>query len=65
LAKKQFNEAELVNLTVMIGAINLWNRLQIAARAGHPSMLRPEVSAACCRLKFLLLTVEYNGEDWE
>lgn len=34
--KKQFSEAELVYLTVMIGAINLWNRLQIAARASHP-----------------------------
>jgi AhpD family alkylhydroperoxidase len=34
--KKEFSEAELVNLTVMIGAINLWNRLQIAARAAHP-----------------------------
>jgi len=24
---------EIVNLTVMVGAINQWNRLQIAARA--------------------------------
>ena len=36
LVKSQFSEAEIVNLTVMIGAINLWNRLQIAARAVHP-----------------------------
>ena len=36
LVKSQFSEAELVNLTVMIGAINTWNRLQIAARAVHP-----------------------------
>lgn len=36
LVKKQFNESELVNLTVAIGAINLWNRLQIASRAVHP-----------------------------
>lgn len=36
LVKAQFSEAEIVNLTVMIGAINLWNRLQIAARAVHP-----------------------------
>lgn len=36
LARSQFSEAEIVNLTVMIGAINLWNRLQIAARAIHP-----------------------------
>jgi alkylhydroperoxidase family enzyme len=36
LVRSQFNEAEIVNLTVMVGAINLWNRLQIAARAVHP-----------------------------
>ncbi len=36
LVKKQFNEVELVNLTLTIGAINLWNRLQVAARAAHP-----------------------------
>jgi AhpD family alkylhydroperoxidase len=35
LVRSQFSEAEIVNLTVMIGAINLWNRLQIAARAVH------------------------------
>jgi AhpD family alkylhydroperoxidase len=34
--KSQFSEAEIVYLTVVIGAINLWNRLQIAARAVHP-----------------------------
>ncbi|ATU93593.1 carboxymuconolactone decarboxylase family protein [Phyllobacterium zundukense] len=37
LVKKQFNEVELVNLTLTIGAINLWNRLQVAARAAHPA----------------------------
>lgn len=36
LVKSQFSEAEIVNLTVLIGAINLWNRLQISARAIHP-----------------------------
>jgi AhpD family alkylhydroperoxidase len=35
LVKSEFTEVEVVNLTVMIGAINLWNRLQIAARAVH------------------------------
>ena len=35
LVKSEFTEAEVVSLTVMIGAINLWNRLQIAARAVH------------------------------
>ena len=34
--KEQFSEAELVNLTALIGAINLWNRLQISSRAAHP-----------------------------
>jgi AhpD family alkylhydroperoxidase len=36
LVKSQFSETEIVNLTVLIGAINLWNRLQISARAIHP-----------------------------
>ena len=31
-----FNEAETVNLTMLIGAINAWNRLAIAFRAVHP-----------------------------
>jgi len=34
--KNQFSEAEITALTVMIGQINSWNRLQIAARAAHP-----------------------------
>ena len=44
-AESQFSESELVNLTVMIGAINTWNRLQIAARAVHP-MKKPASAAA-------------------
>jgi AhpD family alkylhydroperoxidase len=35
-ARAQFNEAELVNLTILIGQINLWNRVSIAFRAQHP-----------------------------
>jgi AhpD family alkylhydroperoxidase len=31
-----FTEAEQVNLTLAIGAINLWNRLQVGLRAAHP-----------------------------
>jgi AhpD family alkylhydroperoxidase len=38
LVAAQFNEAEQANLTIAIGAINLWNRLQIGVRATHPSM---------------------------
>src|ERR1700754_4411165 len=34
--KSQFNESEIVALCVVIGQINNWNRLQIAARFVHP-----------------------------
>jgi len=36
-AKKQFNEKEIVDLTIVAGVINLWNRIAIATRAvpGH------------------------------
>tara|TARA_R110002110_G_scaffold104517_3_gene263522 strand:+ start:222 stop:809 length:588 start_codon:yes stop_codon:yes gene_type:complete len=36
LMKAEFTEAEQVNLTLAIGAINVWNRLQIGFRAAHP-----------------------------
>ena len=36
LARSQFSEAEIVSLTILVGQINSWNRLQIAARATHP-----------------------------
>jgi len=36
LVKSQFSEAEQVNLTLLIGAINVWNRLQVGFRAAHP-----------------------------
>jgi len=36
LAKSQFSEGEIVALTILIGQINAWNRLQIAARVVHP-----------------------------
>lgn len=32
-ARKHFSEAEIVNLTTLIGAINAWNRLAISFRA--------------------------------
>jgi AhpD family alkylhydroperoxidase len=35
LVKAQFNDTEIATLSIMIGQINLWNRLQIAARASH------------------------------
>lgn len=36
LVKAQFSEAEQVTLTLLIGAINVWNRLQVGFRAAHP-----------------------------
>ncbi|WP_300300214.1 carboxymuconolactone decarboxylase family protein, partial [Ferrovibrio sp.] len=36
LVKAQFSEAEQVQLTLLIGAINVWNRLQVGFRAAHP-----------------------------
>jgi AhpD family alkylhydroperoxidase len=35
LIKAEFTEAEQVNLTFAIGAINTWNRLQVGFRALH------------------------------
>lgn len=35
--KAEFSEAEQVNLTLAIGAINVWNRLQVGFRAVHPA----------------------------
>ena len=34
--KAEFGEAEQVQLTLLIGAINVWNRLQVGFRAPHP-----------------------------
>ncbi|MGY3123371.1 AhpD family alkylhydroperoxidase [Bradyrhizobium sp. S3.14.4] len=34
--RAQFSDAETVNLTMLIGAINAWNRIAIAFRAVHP-----------------------------
>jgi len=36
LVKSQFSESEIVALSVLIGQINNWNRLQIASRVVHP-----------------------------
>ena len=36
IARAAFSEEELVNLTVAIGMINVWNRLAISFRALHP-----------------------------
>ena len=34
--RKHFSEQETVNLTMLIGMINLWNRLAISMRSTHP-----------------------------
>jgi AhpD family alkylhydroperoxidase len=36
LVKSQFSEGEIVALSILIGQINSWNRLQIASRVVHP-----------------------------
>ena len=36
LVAAAFSEVEQVNLTLAIGAINAWNRLQVGFRAAHP-----------------------------
>ena len=40
--KAQFSEAEQVNLTFSIGAINAWNRLAVGFRLVHPAVARPQ-----------------------
>jgi alkylhydroperoxidase family enzyme len=34
--RAQFSEREAVNLTMLIGSINTWNRVAIGLRAVHP-----------------------------
>lgn len=36
LLQSQFDDKEIAALTLLIGAINLWNRVQIGLRAVHP-----------------------------
>ena len=36
-AKAQFTEEQLVHLTVLIGAINAWNRIAVGFRVQHPN----------------------------
>ena len=43
--KKHFTEKEIVDLTFVVGAINLWNRLAIATRA-LPGHYKPAKSAS-------------------
>ena len=34
--RRHFSEAETVNLTTLVGLINLWNRIAIGFRSQHP-----------------------------
>ncbi len=43
--RKQFSEKEIVDLTLAVGMINLWNRLAIALRA-VPGHYKPAATAA-------------------
>jgi AhpD family alkylhydroperoxidase len=42
--RAQFSEEETVNLTMLIGTINAWNRIAIAFRAVHPVKLKASVA---------------------
>ncbi|WP_380780063.1 carboxymuconolactone decarboxylase family protein [Sphingomonas sp. R86520] len=43
--QSQFNAVEIANLTVLIGAINLWNRVQIGLHAVHPLAVPTAIAA--------------------
>lgn len=45
LLQSQFSETEIAYLTILIGAINVWNRVQIGLRAVHP-VEEPAAAAA-------------------
>ncbi len=45
LLKSQFDDQEIAYLTLLIGAINLWNRVQVGLRAMHAAD-EPAVAAA-------------------
>ena len=42
--RAQFSEAETVNLTMLIAAINAWNRIAISFRAVHPVKAKAAVA---------------------
>jgi AhpD family alkylhydroperoxidase len=45
LLKSEFNDNDIAYLTVLIGAINFWNQVQIGLRAVHPAV-KPLAEAA-------------------
>ncbi|MDP3855878.1 carboxymuconolactone decarboxylase family protein [Phenylobacterium sp.] len=44
--KPHFSEDEIVKLTMLIGTINVWNRLAVGFRSQHPKCWKPSVVAA-------------------
>ena len=42
--RAQFSEQETVNLTMLIGTINAWNRIAISFRAVHPVKVKASVA---------------------
>jgi len=42
--RANFSESETVNLTMLIGAINAWNRIAISFRAIHPVKAKAAVA---------------------
>jgi AhpD family alkylhydroperoxidase len=44
--KDHFSEIEIVNLTLLIGLINSWNRLAVGLRSQHPKTWSAERAAA-------------------
>ena len=43
--REEFDEAEAVKLTMLIGAINVWNRLAVGFRSQHPRRWAVEKAA--------------------
>jgi AhpD family alkylhydroperoxidase len=43
--KPHFSEAEIVNLTLLIGLINSWNRLAVGLRSQHPKTWSAKAAA--------------------
>ena len=44
--KPHFSEVEIVNLTLLIGLINSWNRLAVGLRSQHPKTWAAKAAAA-------------------
>src|SRR6478736_1168102 len=43
---RHFSEEEMVKLTLLIGTINVWNRIAVGFRSHHPNDRAPKAAAA-------------------